>query len=393
MIVDPKGFVDMAASNKSTLDERPGVGFVRTAPDGTSVLASSFLGLGDGVRLASDLNGNLYAVWTNESSGVDFSRSVDGGATFAAPQQIGTPASVQHIATDANGTIYVVWASGTISLTRSIDGGDTFSTPAPISDTTKTASSPLLAITPKGTVTALWEYSDGSQCDIWSRTSSDAGQSFSPAVNVSKSSACASLASVDCCYLGIFYQDDHQMQVDSQGNIDLVWDDSSSGVMFSRSVDGGITFTPPTRISDAQGVWPKIAVDSTGNINVAWDQASRTGGFLFSRSTDGGATFSPPRTIGSGASSNPEIGTDSSGDIDMVWQEPGRIAAGKGLVFSQSIDQGQDFLPPILVQIDGLANLPEVQFVVEPDGSVDVVGSNTMDTDGWPKGFSRHGSR
>ena len=393
MIVDPKGFVDIAASEQTSLDNGPYVDFARAIPGATSVPASIRIGSGFGVRLASDLNGNLYAVWNNEFSGapLEFSRSVDGGATFSTPQSIATSATAQHIAVDTNGTVFVAWASGTISLTRSIDGGNTFSTPAPISDATKTASSPLLAITPRGTVTALWEYSDDSQCDIWSRSSSDAGQSFSPEVNVSKSSACASLAGVDCCTEGVSYEDDHQMQVDSQGNIDLVWDDSSSGVMFSRSVDGGVMFTPPTKISDVQGVWPKIAVDSTGNINVAWDQASRTGGFSFSRSTDGGATFSPPRTIGSDASSNPEIGTDSSGDIDVVWQEPSTIA-GNSLIFSQSINQGQDFSAPILVQTDGLANIPEVQFVVEPDGSVDVVGSNTLDTAEWPTGFSSHGS-
>jgi hypothetical protein len=393
MIVDPNGFIDIAASEKGSLDDGPYVAFVRATPDATRVLASSSLGFGYGVRLASDRNGNLYAVWNSEFSGapLDFSRSFDGGETFSAPQPIATSATAQHIAADANGTIFVVWTNGTISLTRSTDGGNTFSTPAPISDATKTASSPLLAVTPKGTVTVLWQYSDGSRCDIWSRSSSDAGESFSQAVNVSKSSACASLAGVDCCTWGVNYEDDHQMQVDSQGDINLVWDDSSLGVMFCRSVDGGATFSAPMRISDVQGVWPKVAVDSSGKINVAWDQASGTGGFLFSRSTDGGATFSSPRTIGSDESANPEIGTDSSGDIDIVWQEPSTIA-GNGLVFSQSIDQGQDFSPPILIQIDGLADIPEVQFIVEPDGSVDVIGSNTIDTPEWPIGFSRHGS-
>src|SRR5438552_683341 len=88
-----------------------------------------------------------------------------------------------------------------------------------------------------------------------------------------------------------------QIAVDSKGNINVVWDESGIfDIFFSRSTDGGVTFSPRKNISNNAGssVFPQIAADSNGNINVVWED-STPGNFciLFTRSSDGGITFSP----------------------------------------------------------------------------------------------------
>src|SRR5437899_3217368 len=87
-----------------------------------------------------------------------------------------------------------------------------------------------------------------------------------------------------------------QIAVDSSGNVNLVWVDTSLGnseIFFSRSADRGVTFSTPLNVSNDSGdsIFPSIAVDPGGNINLTW--TDDTPGFkydvFFSRSTDAGA--------------------------------------------------------------------------------------------------------
>ena len=94
-----------------------------------------------------------------------------------------------------------------------------------------------------------------------------------------------------------------QVAVDSKGSINIVWLDTTPGyyaVFFSRSTDGGATFSTPQNLSNnpAGSTSPQIAVDSGGNINVVWvDNTPSNYQIFFSRSIDGGATFSTPMNI------------------------------------------------------------------------------------------------
>src|SRR5438132_1606487 len=98
-----------------------------------------------------------------------------------------------------------------------------------------------------------------------------------------------------------------QIAVDPSGNINVVWDDfnaTNSDIFFSRSTDGGVSFSVPKNVSNNTGasVFPgvdaatnrgNIAVDSSGNINVVWDDFTPGNSQIsLSRSTDGSATFS-----------------------------------------------------------------------------------------------------
>src|SRR6266404_8440454 len=144
-----------------------------------------------------------------------------------------------------------------------------------------------------------------------------------------------------------------QMAVDLGGNIYVVWEDDSntnSNILFSRSTDGGVTFSAPKSLSDTSGFSfnPRIAVDTHGAINVVWEDDSPGNlDVFFSRSTDGGTTFSAPIDLSADAadSANPQVATDAAGNIFVVWEND--TAGALGILFSRSIDGGLTFSAPV----------------------------------------------
>src|SRR6267378_3895083 len=143
-----------------------------------------------------------------------------------------------------------------------------------------------------------------------------------------------------------------QFAVDSQGSINIVWLDQSPGynaVFFSRSTDGGATFSTPQNLSNspAGSSSPQIAVDS-GNINVVWvDNTPSNYQIFFSGSIDGGATFSTPKNISNdprGAADAPYMTVDSGDNINVAWV----VRVFPSIIFfSRSSDGGVTFSTPV----------------------------------------------
>src|SRR5438045_6284261 len=151
-----------------------------------------------------------------------------------------------------------------------------------------------------------------------------------------------------------------QVAVDSAGNINTVWGDQTTAcgsascpmsIFFSRSTDGGATFSAPLNISNDQGTstLPQIALDRSGNINVIW--SANSPGYtavFFSRSIDAGHTFSTPTNISAPSGGllsqlRPGIAVDSSGNISVGWWQNG----GK-IMFTYSSYCGVGFFPPVM---------------------------------------------
>lgn len=70
-----------------------------------------------------------------------------------------------------------------------------------------------------------------------------------------------------------------QIAVDSNGNINVVWEDNPPGnedIFFSRSVNDGATFSAPQNLSNTTGLseFQQIAVDNVGNVNIAFSDAT-----------------------------------------------------------------------------------------------------------------------
>ena len=132
------------------------------------------------------------------------------------------------------------------------------------------------------------------------------------------------------------------------------WAGSSTqaDTFFSKSSDGGRTWTAPMRVnSDTGGASqsdPALALDSANNIYIAWVD-SRGGGtdIYFSRSSDGGLSFSAnPRVndITTSFQTEPAITVDSQGLIHVVWTDNrNAITTGPDIYYANSTDGGLTF--------------------------------------------------
>jgi len=144
--------------------------------------------------LLADGQGGLHAIYAvplNESRGIYYVRSADGGASWSAPSPVvnaadaGWPSvDAPHLAIGADGTLYATWvrvplASGIgegVYLAQSNDGGATWS--APLTVTEGPCSNPQLALSGAGSVHVFWV--DEAVPRVWScRHSIDGGAIWS----------------------------------------------------------------------------------------------------------------------------------------------------------------------------------------------------------------------
>ena len=347
------------------------------------------------IMVSSD---GLYAVWAENKSGktnVFFSKSTDGGNTFGNPINLSSSNAGQSdyeaFAHDGN-NVYVVWQtslSGTASvfLAKSSNGGLSFEKPVMISDITKLAAFPQIAVSDNhvyftwleksennstnivfaksddnassiGTpqymthhsgisgipkliaienhVYLSWEDNSKGSFDVFLTKSDDYGVSFHVPVNVSANAGQSGTPQI----------------VISQNLVYVVWMDNISGnydILFAKSSDGGNSFTTPIDISNlhADSGYPQFTV-SGNNVYVVWTQTTSNLSYdiFFVKSTDGGNTFDRPINLSNnvGSSGWPKIASDGGGNIYVSWVDssPGRF----DVFITKSSDGGITFENP-----------------------------------------------
>jgi hypothetical protein len=312
-------------------------------------------------QLAVDSSGNINVVWSQIpiSGGpqVFFSRSTDGGTIFSTPKQIGHPASDPLIAVDAIDNINVIWANSGLNnnateFTRSTDGGATFSSAKQMSGASH------ISLDAAGNI-YLW----GSDNSI--QISKDDGATFYTSQIFTTTGGVHSVVAVD-----------------STGNINVVWSEDGKSLLFSRSTDGGISFSAPLMLHQAAcslaGAGPVgsavIQVDSLGHINIVWNEGCYSSSkpfrllsasIYFSSSVDNGTSFSIPKQLSDDntLAESPRTAVDSKGNIFVVWAP---------MSMTRSTDGGATFSTPIT-----LSSLPgdQQQIAVNSDGIVYVAWS------------------
>jgi hypothetical protein len=209
-------------------------------------------------------------------------------------------------------------------------------------------------------VYVAYSANEGSPDDTYLARSSDGGRTFLPSVLVYTATYIPALA----WWPGV--EPSQERGVLYLALQPLVWDYRPH---FTRSTDGGETWSLPRPISPLSGIYPKIAVDAQGGIYVVTFKQNDydvRGYFYLSRSSDGGDTWSDPIPI----NSEPWAiqywcsfflvarGTT----LYFVWAGwvyiPGNKPADSQLllqtVFSRSTDRGQTWSAP--VQVDDAPN-------------------------------------
>ena len=298
-----------------------------------------------------------------------------------------------QIAVDSAGNINTVWSDQTtpcgsascsvsIFFSRSTDGGATFSAPLNLSNDQGTSSTPQIALDPSGNINVIWNDNSPGYPAVLFSRSVDGGHTFSTPKNISAPTG------------GHLTLERRQIAIDSIGSINVVWSGATGNIFFSRSTDGGANFSAPVIAGSGIGN-PSIAVNSA-SISVVWE-ASVSGhnpyDVFFSQSADGGATFSTPKDV-----SNPEgafyeqIAVAPDGSIDIIWNSNCQntffltcpAGPSSDVFFSQSKDSGASFSVPLNLSNTSGISIRDVRMIVEQTGNIDVV---------WPEGASGFFSR
>ncbi|MGE5242746.1 MAG: sialidase family protein [Betaproteobacteria bacterium] len=321
----------------------------------------------------------------------------------------GLTGSEPAIAVNPNDPKQVVAAAGGRWAAYSTDGGMTFTPVQPAGDQGRSGGDVSLAFDDKGQVflsflsiqknglPSYWGHGPGAN-GIWVRRSPDGGRTWDRdpvGVKVWKGDE-----------PDIKLEDMPRIWSDTQpgsryrGHLYMAWIEwqlAQSIVLFSRSTDGGSTWSSPMRISTVAG-WPRddngavVGIIGTvapdGTQYVVWNQGLNV---TLAVSRDGGRTFEPSRPVfdvgppyfgGAGgipgvsrAMGFPQVGVDGRrGTLYVTWSD---FRNGDVDVFlSRSADRGRTWSPPLRVNDDPVHDGAD-QFLqwmaVDPaDGSVNV---------------------
>jgi hypothetical protein len=267
-------------------------------------------------------DGTLWLAWAANGV-VSVAHSSDLGRTFSTPVAVNSqpldldwgPDARPQIAVDNDGRVFVAFArfkdqkfNGQVLYTRSIDGGRSFATPTPITTDQESQRFVALARDADGSLFAAWldkrnrvaatargeKYVTAALAFAWSH---DHGATFSDA-RIALDNTC------ECCRLAVAFA--------APGRPVVAFRDVFDGTVRDHAV---ITFAdpqspgPPNRVSvddwktdvcPHQG--PTLAIAADGSYHVAWfTNGSARSGLFYASSTDGGRTFSRPMPFGNAA--------------------------------------------------------------------------------------------
>jgi hypothetical protein len=235
------------------------------------------------------------------------------------------------------------------------------------------AFTPRVAVDPEGGVNVVWGDLLGGNRHVVFVRSTDQGATFGEPQDISAS-------------VGSAFDPEMVVAATPTGfNIYVVWEDTAPGesaIMFARSTDGGNTFSTPNRISAETGFAAEahIATDALGRIHVAWVGA--VGGDLqavYSRSTDGGISFSEPMNLSSarGADIHKPYVATSQDRVFVAYNDEASRSRQVSLVTSD--DEGVSFGSPVQVSDanPALGRAHSAAMVADPSGTLHVVWIDT----------------
>ena len=326
----------------------------------------------DDPAIAMDSGGRIAAAWVEQArKDVFFQRFGPDGTT-----RIGKPVNVSRspatfswlprmaIAPDNPRHIYLFWQEiifsgashgGEMFFARSEDGGASFSEPLNVSTS--------VGGDGKGRINKdVWHNGsydlavaeDGMLYVVWTEydgplwfsRSSDGGRSFSRPQRIAGGGDARPVRGPS-------------LAAGKGRDLYLAWttgEDASADIHFAKSIDGGSTFGEPLRLFKGKGYSdaPALAVGRTGTVHLAF--AESTGGPFeryqvhYARSTDDGRSFEPARGLSPATDAGaafPSLAIDRSGNVFVVWEIfPDPHARPRGLAITVSLDGGRNFSAP-----------------------------------------------
>jgi hypothetical protein len=314
-------------------------------------------------------DGTLWLAWMAGGQ-ISVASSKDDGHTLSAPVQVTRgslnldwgPDARPKIALDRKGDIAIAFSTfrdkafnGEVFYSRSDDGGMTFAAPRPVTDNTESQRFEALAFDPKGALFAAWldkrnrvpAKAAGKKYEgaaLFFASSKDGGATYSQAQMVVDNTC-------ECCRLGLAF--------DPAGHAVIVFRNIFEGSVRDHAI---VTFTDRGTPGDIHRVseddWqvsacphqgPSLSIAANGTYHVVWyTNGNVRKGLFYAQSGDAGKTFSEPMRIGSPGKgpSRPYVMTGPQGTA-IVWKEFDGEKTSVNLI--TSADDGKTWSQPRVV--------------------------------------------
>lgn len=174
----------------------------------------------------------------------------------------------------------------------------------------------------------LWQeiiFSGGSHGgEILFARSLDGGRSFSPPLNLSRSIAGDGKGRLSEDF---WHNGSLDLAQGPTGDLYAAWTEYEGRLWFARSEDGGASFSEPTTVFDGDPLpagGPALAVGEDGTVHLAWGVgADPAADIYYSRSLDGGRSFSTPRAVfeSAGHAWAPDLAVGPEGTVHLVYAD------------------------------------------------------------------------
>jgi hypothetical protein len=266
------------------------------------------------------------------------------------------------VAINNRGETVVAWVEQTrkdVFFQRfSADGAKQLGHPVNVSRNPETFSwLPRIVIAPDAPqkIFILWQeiiFSGGSHGgDILFARSDDGGNSFSQPINLSKSIGGDGKGRIN---QEVWHNGSFDLIAGGDGALYAAWTEYDGPLWFSRSTDGGNSFSQPRRIAGggnshpARG--PSLALGPDQTLYLGWTVGEDNAADIrVAKSTDGGTTFSEPQIVAPSKnySDAPKLAIDPEGTLHLAYAESsGGPFARYHIRYTRSADGARTFDAP-----------------------------------------------
>ena len=309
---------DPGDSNQIVLERstNKGATWIRNVPYGYAYLRV--------VRdVAFDHGGNVWMLWTSSAGEfapyyLNLSKSTNNGQSFTTvftSREYGAPFFESKLALDRSNNVFMLWDDQQFKLTRFTAGNPSLRLDANIpNDTLRVDFWCSLALGSRNDVYAVWTGVRRVQPGdlryyVFCSSSNDTGRTIVSTVRVDSTEAAQGFPACS---------------VDTSGIVHIAYgrivQASHLSIFATRSLSGGNNFLSPISIHELGSNTNAVScIDELNGVDLLW---SGDGGAYFSRSTDGGQTFTRPQLIVAG---KPDLAADRFNNLFAIFETQLRI--------------------------------------------------------------------